>query len=768
MRPTVPKNDHCAFSCRPQSWLLARAVIAEADLFTLSAQRILESTPMRRTFATSCFVAALVASGTAQAAPSLRVQVNQHGDFLLIGNTLGYDCASSAAIVVGTLAPDACMQSSSDLSDSSPDVFWRADAPVDGMALADTTTPASEARSTAVLAIPAGATVTNAFLYWAATNTTGVADTSVTLDRPGPGGFGPLTITALQSWVPGVDDGYQSVADVTALVQQYGSGAFRVSDIDVAPFADVDKDVLFGGFWLTVFYELDTDPLRNLALFDGLDVVKSGSNQSVTLSGFLVPSTGFTGKLGVIAFEGDNTGTGDALLFNNTVLSNAQNPANNFFNSTRSTLGAPVSVAGDLPQLTGTPGSYAGVDLDIVDITAELSQGQTSAPLEAKTTGDTYYLGGFITSLSTNAPDLTTSTKTAVDVNGGLLLPGDTLEYTITVTNEGNDSAVKTILTDALPPQVTFVPGSITVDGVAKTDMAGDDQAEIVAASDSIVVRLGAGASASAGGSLVAGASTTIVFDVKINSGVVGNVANQGSIQAAGLLGAAVATFLTDGNGPGPGSPPTVVFVDGCATNADCTSPDPICDTAVSPHACVACLTDSDCGGVTSGMVCDPTDTCIDGCRGTGGNGCPTPQVCSSTTMAIGTCSNADAGAGDAGAHDGGSSDAGPGDAAAGDAEVHDAGLGDTGMQDGSDDTGPRDAGTPDSGAQDAGPHDAALADARPHVSDATDGGSVVGSGGGCDCSVERRNDGSGWSTLFGFGLVGLMIRRRRGVPTHT
>jgi uncharacterized repeat protein (TIGR01451 family) len=711
---------------------------------------------MRRTLRISCCAAALAASGTAQAAPSLRVQVNQHGDFLLIGNTLGYDCAVGlpAPIVVGTLAPDACMQSASDLNDSSPDVFWEADAPTAGQALADTATTPAEARSTSVLAIPAGATVTNAFLYWAATNTTGVADTSVTLDRPGAGGFGPLTVTALQSWVPGVDNGYQSVADVTALVQQYGSGAFRVSDIDVAPFANVDKDVLFGGFWLTVFYELDTDPLRNLALFDGLDVVKSGSNQSATLSGFLVPSTGFMGKLGVIAFEGDNTGTGDSLSFNSTLLSNAQNPVNNFFNSTRSTLGLPVSVTGDLPQLTGTPGSYAGVDLDVVDITAELTQGQTSAPLEAKTTGDTYYLGGFITSLSTNAPDLTTSTKTAVDVNGGLLLPGDILEYTITVTNDGNDSAVNTILTDALPPQVTFVPGSITVDGLSKTDVSGDDQAEIVAGSDSVVVRLGTGADAMVGGALAAGASTTVVFDVKINAGVTGDVANQGSIRAAGLLGAAVATFLTDGNGTGPGSPPTIVFVNGCATNADCTSPDPICDTTVSPHACVACVTDGDCGGVTSGMVCDPTDTCVDGCRGMGGNGCPTSQVCTSTTMAIGTCSTPDAGGNDAGSPDGGSSDGG-----AGDAGMLDAGVGDTGMHDsGSGDAGPGDAGTADTGAHDAGD----AADARPRVGDAGDSGSVVGSGGGCDCSVEGRNDGSAWSAILAFGLVGLTIRRRR------
>ncbi len=600
-----------------------------------------------RTIGIPCLAAALAAStGVAHAAPALRVQVDQHGDFLLIGNTLGYDCAvgTPAPIVVGTLAADACAQSATNLGDSSPDVFWQADAPALGSALADTTTLPAAARSTAVLTVPAGATVTHAFLYWAATNTTGVADTQVTLDRVGAGGFGPITVDAVDSWVPGTDDGYQSVADVTALVQQVGSGAFRVSDIDVAPFANVDKDVLFGGFWMVVFYQLDTDPLRNLALFDGFDVVKSGSNQSATLSGFLVPSTGFTGKLGVVAFEGDNTGTGDKLLFNNVALSDTQNPVNNFFNSTRSWLGSPVSVAGDLPQLTGTPGSYAGVDLDVVDITGQLTMGQSSAPIQATTTGDTYFLGGFITSISTFVPDLTTSTKTATDVNGGLLIPGDVLRYTITATDTGNDATAKTVLTDALPAGVTYVPGSINVvsgdNAGMKTDAAGDDQAEYVAATRTVVVRLGKNANGTAGGSIAAGTSTVVTFDVTVSSGFTGNIANQGSIQASGLLGAPLATYLTDGNGTAAGSPPTVVFVDQCATNADCAAPDPICDTAVSPHACVQCLSDGDCGGMMSGVVCDTTmDTCIAGCRGTGGNGCPQGQTCSSTTSAIGTCS---------------------------------------------------------------------------------------------------------------------------------
>ncbi len=720
----------------------------------------------RRTIAVPSLLAALAVTGAAHAAPTLRVQVNQHGDFLLIGNTLGYDCAvDPSTIVVGTLAADACVQSASDLSDSSPDVYWVSDDPSAGMALADTATMPSAARTTAVLSVPVGATVTHAFLYWAATNTSGTPDTQVVIERPGAGGFGPTTLTALQSWAPGLDNGYQSVADVTALVQQHGSGAYRVSDIDVAPFANVDVSVLFGGFWMVVFYQLPTDPLRNLALFDGFDVVKAGANQSATLSGFLVPTSGFTGKLGVVAFEGDNTATGDSMLFNNVTLSDAQNPVNNFFNSTRSWLGAPVSVAGDLPQLTGTPGSMAGVDIDVVDITAELTKGQTSAPIQAITAspvGDTYYLGGFITSISTFAPDLSTSTKDATDVNGGATVPGDVIQYTITVDNTGNDGTAQAVLTDPLPPQVTYVPGSIQIvsgdNAGPKTDAAGDDQAEYDAATRSVVVRLGKGADATNGGDLASNATTVISFQVTVNSGVTGDVANQASVQAGGALGAPVNTWTTDGNGSAAGSPPTVVTVNQCATNADCAAPDPICDTGVTPHACVQCLADSDCGSTTSGRVCDTTmDTCVDGCRGMGGNGCPQGQTCSSMTNAIGQCStpgtgsNSSSGTASSGTASSGTGGAGGGSAASGASSSASSTTSST------------------SGASTSAGTGGSESGSGTGASNSTGGDSGVGGGGGTsgnnqqgNCSCNLASEDGGLSSGLAVAAVALLAGRRR------
>jgi uncharacterized repeat protein (TIGR01451 family)/MYXO-CTERM domain-containing protein len=585
-------------------------------------------------------------AGTASAAPTLRVQVDQKGDFLLIGNTLGHDCAAGTPNpLVGTVGN--CGTST---TDSAPDVFWRADAPAVGQAQANNTITLAQARSSAKLAIPAGATVTHAFLYWGATLPAAGADTTVTLDRPN--GF-TQTVTALKSY-QSANNSYQSVADVTALVQANGSGSYRISGVDSQDVVNLNNSNNFGGWWMAVFYSDTTTPLRNLALYEGLDFVDDNNDQNVTLSGFLVPNFGFTGKLGVITYEGDATITGDQLFFNGGApLFDAQNPVNNFFNSTRSNLGLPVTVVGDSPQLTGGPGSLSGLDLDVVDVTAKLTGGQTSAPIQATSTGDVYFLAGFITSVSTFRPDFSTSVKTAVDINGGSLVAGDVLQYTVVVNNTGNDTSTNTVLTDVIPAGVTYVPGSLQItagaNAGAKTDALADDQGEFLAASKTVKFRLGLTASGTKGGNIPIGGTTTVSFQVTVDAGATGTIANQATINAGGLLGAPATDTPTDGNGPTAGSPPTVVVVDQCVTDAQCAAPTPYCDTTASPKLCVECLTDAQCPAVTP--TCSPaTNTCIcvpsgaeicDGkdndCNGVADDGFGTGAACSA---GVGACAS--------------------------------------------------------------------------------------------------------------------------------
>ena len=548
----------------------------------------------------------------AEAAPFLRQQVDQKGDFLLIGNTLGYDCQLIAgnpppAPVVGT-AP-ALAQCGNFAADSGIDILWRSESPGAGQAETNTGITVANARSTAILTIPAGATVTHAYLYWGATRSSAGADITATLDRPS--GF-TQNLTAIKSYTTATGNAYQSVADITSIVQMQGSGAYRVSGVDVENPTNTagNDETTFAGWYMVVLYELATEPPRNLTVFEGLDIVADGAPQNVTLSGFLVPQVFNNARLGVVAYEGDTTVEGDSFSFGAApALSNPLNPVDNFFNRTRSNLGVPVTVPGDLPQLTGGVGSLAGMDMDIVNITGKLTAGQTSAPIAATSTGDQYWLAGFVTSIPTFKPDFSTSIKTAVDVNGGALLPGDVVEYTVLVTNTGNDTAVNTVLTDPIPMGVTYVPGSIEVltgaNPGTKSDATADDQGEFVAGTNTVVVRLGTGANATTGGTMLVGSTTTLKFRVTVNQGASGTINNQATITAAGEQGAPAQDTPTDGNGPTSGEPPTPIIIDQCETDANCMAPTPVCNVAATPNTCVQCLTDANCGGATP--TCDVT-----------------------------------------------------------------------------------------------------------------------------------------------------------------
>src|SRR5262249_46489411 len=157
--------------------------------------------------------------------------------------------------------------------------------------------------------------------------------------------------------------------------------------------------------------------------------------------------------------------------------------------------------------------------------------------------------------------------------------------------------SVNTVLSDPLPPQVTYVPGSLVItqgpNAGAKTDATGDDQGEYVVGTNTVVFRLGVGANGAMGGTLAPSASSTVTFQVKVNPNAMGTISNQGNITASGQLGAPSNTDVT-GDGSVPGTP-TVTNIDQCATDADCSVPTPHCDVAPSPHVCVECLVDPDC-----------------------------------------------------------------------------------------------------------------------------------------------------------------------------
>lgn len=578
-----------------------------------------------------------VLCATAHAAPVVRYTTDQRGDFALIGNTMGFDCRSQIpSPVVGTVNRAAC---GSKVDDTSIDVLWKTDM---GTATASLSTTYQDASSIAVLSIPSGSSITYARLYWAAgRKSTDAEGTQVTFAREGA--FSQSVTADSFNTIRGAASSpgmvYQATADVTTLVKQYGVGAYKVIGIPAMNPANQDIEVNFNAWSLVVFYENSTGPTRNLTIFDGLDEVRDKRPAEVTLNGFLVPNAGFDAKLGVIAYEGDETLSGDELYFNNyakplsdgsdpvllpgvdCLLLGSGNNCHNFFNASRTWMNNVVSVAGDLPQMTGGPGSMNGFDLDVINVTSLLSPGDKTAKIKASSTQDVYYLGAFITSISTLSPVFKDTVKSYTNLTStdGKNRRGDTIQYSIgKIVNTGSDAAVETKLVDELPNFVTYKPGTLCiVEGASctpLTDAVGDDRGEFDPLSRTITVRLGENANALFGGKVkVDQAPLEVRFQVVVASNAYGLVANQGQLSFKGesslSLNLPVSIELS-GNGITPKAP-TVFEVFICDTNADCKNPNaPLCITSAEPHYCTnQCNTDADCKAIGSSYVCREQDT---------------------------------------------------------------------------------------------------------------------------------------------------------------
>ncbi|WAS91613.1 MopE-related protein [Nannocystis punicea] len=537
------------------------------------------------------------------ATPVLRAQIAQRGDFVMLGNTLAHDCSPvTPAPLVGTVGD--CGAS---IVDGAADVLWRADAPFAGKAAAHVAIDADDARSSAVLLLPPAAVPTHAFLYWAAQLDIAGADANVELERPG---FLDVELVADACFIS-ADGSYVCSVDVSELVIDLGPGLFRVGGVEVRPFAHLFDEEVFAAWWMVVVYERSFDPLRSISVIEGIDAVLPQLPCEALFEGFVIPTIGVGGTLGLAGLAGDHDVIGDQVLLADFPLSDALNPVDDFFNGTRSAFGFPVSIAGDLPRLSGLAASTSGLDLDILDISDRLDPLQTSLSLAVTTAADSLLLATAVVSITTAAPDLSI-VETVEDLSGGAFVPGDIVEYTIEVTNIGNDDAVDVVLTDELPAGVTFLPGTLeVVEGEEPgllSDVALDDEGECL--DDTIVIRLGIGADEVNGGELPVGDSTLVRFQVVIDDEAEGIISHQATVEAAGELGAAVEEFTSEES--------IEFLVEECDESSPCPFDVPLCDLGPVPNVCVECLEDGDCD---EGEACDPlTSTCE--CEATG------PELC--------------------------------------------------------------------------------------------------------------------------------------------
>lgn len=382
--------------------------------------------------------------------------------------------------------------------------------------------------STSDLNLASCSNVLFAGLYWGAGEGASSGNTNwyanhqlVKLKVPGAASFTNITSTQTDLYNSGnptgfIYTGFQCFANITALVNTTNpNGTYTVADV-VSP---LGKSNAYGGWTIVIVYANSTLPARNLTVFDGCAVVELGNPPvDVSISGFLTPPTGpISCELGAVAYDGDRAWTdsfafkqnGAAAFYNLTP--NATANLNDMWNSTIAYKGAVVTTRN--PAFNNTLGYDASI-LDMPNVgNANLGNSQTSATVRFSSPQEMIIAHVLTTSVSQYNPTFAFD-KTATDINGGLFLPGDSLLYKINYANLGNDSSISTFILDRLPSGTTYIPNSIKIGGVSKTDASSDDQAEYDFATNRIKFRLGVGANAFSGGNVGPGVSGHVEFKV--------------------------------------------------------------------------------------------------------------------------------------------------------------------------------------------------------------------------------------------------------------
>ena len=393
------------------------------------------------------------------------------------------------------------------------------------------TTDSTFCSTSADLNLPSCTNVLWAGLYWGATQGSDGSNTSWIIDETNvqikvPGSASYQTVVSAQTdyhngtLVPGLPHtGYRCFADITSLVNANNpNGTYTIANV-TGP-AGIENGS--GGWTIVIAYADPSTVVRNLTVFDG-SVIMNGGDPAlhVPITGFLTPPSGpVSCELGAVVFDGDR-GQTDEFSFkqNSNPLSgtysnltpNTTSDLNDMWNSTISYKGAVVTSRVPAHQNT------LGYDADIIDVpnagNTVLGNSQTSASIRFSSPSENYMLQVVSTSISQFTPEFNIS-KSSDDLNGGSLLPGEELRYTISYVNSGNDTSTATIITDRIPTGTSYKPGSLSIDGVPKTDAPGDDEAEYDYVTNTVTFRIGTGANASDGGEMIPTASGSVSFDV--------------------------------------------------------------------------------------------------------------------------------------------------------------------------------------------------------------------------------------------------------------
>ncbi len=307
-----------------------------------------------------------------------------------------------------------------------------------------------------------------------------------------------------------LDDGI-NVAGSDPLVQQF-DGTINSQNISTSYGIDVDQYnispfLVPGATSGTTIYSSGADLVLLMA-----QIVSATSDPAVDLTATITQTGNFvSGGTGQYNITVSNSGAAGIEREDNTVTVTDTLPAGLTFNAASGT-GWTCGAVGQVVTCTHAAPLNAGASFPPIALTVNvLESAAANVTNTVVVSTPSFEWNSANNTLSYNTatidPSLATSTKSVLDVNGGEASPGDTLRYTITLTESAGGQAVNVVLTDDIPINTTF-GGVVSIPAGATSTFSGPPNGTF-----------GLGALTVSGITVPASGSVTVVFDV-----VVGNV----------------------------------------------------------------------------------------------------------------------------------------------------------------------------------------------------------------------------------------------------
>jgi uncharacterized repeat protein (TIGR01451 family) len=260
---------------------------------------------------------------------------------------------------------------------------------------------------------------------------------------------------------------YRASADITNKLNQPDlawvvNGPHQSLTVSVANIqTTLGRDKSAGWGVIVVYQDAKTSP-HHIRILKGMSIESIVEDDMFIFDGFQTADAGnVLSEVALVSFDGDASNATDSISIidpkGSAVIADRANPDNNIANSTIS-LGGIITPFLNNSSVDRASNTF-GVDVDRISMVNGLSRDVTSAYLQPSVSGDVFYVAGIALSNEITSPDIELR-KFVSALSGGdasTVESGDTVEYTITATNNGQSNASNLIIRDDLGADLSLI-----------------------------------------------------------------------------------------------------------------------------------------------------------------------------------------------------------------------------------------------------------------------------------------------------------------------